>query len=118
MLTGGRGILRPSLLRGDSNCKGHFTLSGRKVRGPYGWWVENVFWHPQLRRNLNPSSVKGFTLGLSTVASTHGKDLCPKGILSLDYLDIVTMLLSLVLCLLGLNFSLLGFVSRLLGLVP
>ena len=92
-------------------------MSGRRVRGSYGWWVEDVFWFSQLRRRLNPSSVEGFIPGPSAIGSTHSWDLCPKGVLGLGYSDVVTMLLSLISSLHGLRFNSLALVSRLLSLV-
>ena len=75
----------------------------------YGKRVEYIFRFPQLRRNLNPSSVKGFIPSLGAVNTTHSWDRCPKGFLSLNYSKVVTLLLSLVPSLLGLNLCLLNF---------
>ena len=82
----------------------------------YSLWVEDVFWLPQLRRGLNPNSVEGLVPSLSAVGTTHNRDLCPKGVLSLGYPDIIVILLSLILSLLGLHFCLIGLVPRLLSL--
>ena len=54
---------------------------------------------------------------MSAIRSTYGWDLCPKGVLGLNYRDVVTMLLNLRSSLLGLRFSSLGLVYRLLDLV-
>ena len=79
-------------------------------------WVENVFWLPQLRKCLNLSSVKGLIPSLSTVGTTHSRDLYPKGVFGLGYLDVIAVLLNLVSSLVSLYFCLIGLVSRLLGL--
>ena len=100
-----------------SNCRGHLTLSGRKVRGSYGWWEVDVFWPSQLKRSLNLSSVESFLPSLSTIDSTYDWDLCPEGILGLCYADIVTMLFNLVPRLLGLYFCLLGLSFYFFGLI-
>ena len=100
-----------------SNCGGHLTLSGGRVRGSYGWWEVDVSWPSQFRRGLNPSSIQGFLPGLGIVGSTYGGDLCSKGILNLSHTDVVTMLFSLVLSFLGLYLCLLGLSPQLLSLI-
>ena len=83
---------------------------------------KTFFWHSQLRRSLNPSSVEGFFLSLSTVGSIYGGDLCPEGTLSLSYVDVVAILFGLVpfllglsLCLLRLSFCFIGLIFEPLG---
>ena len=53
---------------------------------------------------------------MSTVGTTHSRDLYPKGVFSLGYLDVIAVLLNLVPSLVGLYFCLVDLVSRLLGL--
>ena len=117
LLTGKRRILRLCFFNQISNCRSHFTLSRREVRGSYGRGVVYIFSLPQLRRSLNPSLVKGFIPSLGTVVTTHSWDLCPKGFLDLNYSEVVTLLLSLVPGLLGLNLCLLGLSSGLFNLI-
>ena len=118
LLTGKRRILRLCFFNQISNYRSHFTLSRKEVRGSYGRGVVYVFSFPQLRRSLNPSSVKGFIPSLGAVVTTHNWDLCPKGFLCLSYFEVVTLLLNLVPSLLDLNLCLLdlsfGFFSLIL----
>ena len=100
-----------------SNYRGHLILIRRKVRGSYGWREVDVFWPSQLRRSLNPDSVKSFLPSLSTVGLIYGKNLCLEGILGLGYTDIVTMLFSLIPSPLGLYFCLLGLSSQFFSLI-
>ena len=73
----------------------------------YGWREEDIFRPSQLRRSINPNSVEGFFLGLSTVGSAYNGDLCPEGLLGFNYADAIAMLLSLILFFLGLSLCLL-----------
>ena len=92
-------------------------MSGRSVRGSYGWWEVDVFWPSQLGRGLDPNSVQGFLLGLGIVGSTYSGDLCSKGILSLGHTDVVTMLFNLVPSFLGLYLCLFSLSPQLLSLI-
>ena len=61
--------------------------------------------------------VESFFPGLDTVGTIHGRDLCPKGILGLNYADVVAMLLSLIPLLLGFDLVLLSLLFNFLGQV-
>ena len=68
--------------------------------------------------------VESFFPGLGTVGTTHGRDLCPKGVLGLSYADVVAMLLSLIpfllsfdLVFLSLQFSFFGQVLKFVSLL-
>ena len=61
--------------------------------------------------------VESFFLGLGTVGTTYGRDLCPKGVLGLNYVDVVAMLLSLVPLLLGFDLVLLSLQFNFFGQV-
>ena len=89
------------------NCGNYFLLIGSKAWSLYGWREEDIFRPSQFRRSLNPSSVKGFFSSLSAVGSAYGGDLCPEGILGLNYADVVVMLFGLILFFLGLGSCLL-----------
>ena len=82
----------------------------RKAWGSYGWREEDIFWLSQLRKSLNPSSVEGFFLSLSTVGLAYGGNLCPEGVLSLNHADVIAMLFGLILFLLRLNLRFLGLI--------
>ena len=117
LLNGKRRILRLCFFNWISNCRSHFILSRRKVRGSYGGRVEYIFRFPQLRRSLNPISVKGFIPSLGAVNTTHSWDPYPKGFLGLSYSKVVTLLLSLIPNLLGLNPCLFSFSLGLFSLI-
>ena len=52
--------------------------------------------------------VESLFLGLGTVSTAHGKDLCPKSILDLSYDNVVAVLLNLIPLLLSFNLVLLS----------
>ena len=82
-----------------------------------GWGVVNTFCHPQHRRSLNPSLVKGFIPWFGTVKSTYLWDLNPKGGLRFGHPNIISMLLCLFLSFLCFLFGLLGVILNLLNLL-
>ena len=106
-MTGRKRIPSLGFLDRVNNNRGRLPLVGRKVRGSYGWREIDIFWPPQLRRSLSPSSVESFFPSLSIIGSAYDRDLCSEGILGLGYADVVAMLFSLIPCLLGLYFCLL-----------
>ena len=78
---------------------------------------EGILWPPQLGRSINPSSIKGFFLGLSPVSSTYSRDLYPEGLFSLNFADVVAMLLGLIFFFLGISPCLLRLIPCLFSLV-
>ena len=79
---------------------------------------KDILWPPQLGRSINPSSIKGFFLGLSPVSSTYSRDLYLEGLFSLNFADVVAMLLGLIFFFLGISPCLLRLSPCLLRLIP
>ena len=68
--------------------------------------------------------VESLFLGLGTVSTAHGGDLCPKSVLGLSYADVVAVLLNLIplilsfdLVLLSLQFGFFGQVLKFVSLL-
>ena len=111
-------ILKLSILRWLGDWRGYFLLTSSRAWSSYGWREKGVFRLSQLGGSINPCSVECFFPSLSAVRSTHSRDLCPEGLLSLSYADVIAMLLSLILftfslgfCFLCLSFSFFYFLS-------
>ena len=81
------------------------------LRDLQSWRKDDPFKSSQLGRSFNPSLIKSFFLGLSTVSPAHRRDFCSESILGLGYVDVVAVLLSLI------SFSL-GFSLVLLSMQP
>ena len=93
-------MLRLGLFDWLGSRRGYLFLAGDLQ----GWRKDNVLRLPQLKRSFNPSSVEGFFPGLNAVSIAHSGDLCSKCILGLGYVDVVTVLLSLISLLFSFNF--------------